>query len=105
MIQLFKEEEAIVLDFLSRGYSSSYTGEPIVQALGTSYFTLLELVPREGVFLNINNKVYIGAEERKEVKFIKGRLDYEKLTNSAKTELPHLVEELVKQNERINTHI
>lgn len=94
-----KEEQAIVLDYLSRGYSSSYTGEPIAQAVGTTRFTLLELVPRPGVFLNIHQKVYIGPEERKEVQFIKGRLEYQKLTNAARTELPLLIEEVIAEDE------
>lgn len=95
-----KEEKAIVLDYLSRGYSFSYTGEPIAQAIGTSYFTLLELVPRESVSLKLGQEVYIGAGERKKIKFIKGRLTYEKLTNTAKTELPRAVEEIVLKNEK-----
>lgn len=95
-----KEEHAIVLDYLSRGYSSSYSGEPIAQALGTNRFTLLELVPREGVFLNIRQNVYIGPDERKEIKFIKGRLDYDKLTNAARTELPSVIEEIILSDEK-----
>lgn len=95
-----KEEYAVVLDYLSRGYSSSYTGEPIAQAVGTTRFTLLELVPRDGVFLNLRQQVYIGPEERKEVKFIKGRLEYSKLTNAARTELPNIIEEVIKSDEK-----
>jgi len=97
---MYKEEYAIVLDYLSRGYSSSYAGEPIAQAVGTSFFTLLELVPRENVFLNLRQKVYIGSGERKEIKFIKGRLSYDKLTSTAKAELEGVVEELIKANEK-----
>ncbi|MCK4327451.1 MAG: DUF655 domain-containing protein [Candidatus Diapherotrites archaeon] len=94
-----KEEQAIVLDYLSRGYSSSYTGEPIAQAVGTTRFTLLELVPRDGVFLSLRQQVYIGPDERKEVKFIKGRLEYAKLTNAARNELPLVIEETITANE------
>ena len=94
-----KEEQAVVLDYLSRGYSSSYTGEAVAQAVGTTRFTLLELVPRDGVFLKLHQRVYIGPEERTEVKFIKGRLEYHKLTNGARTELPALIEQIVKENE------
>ena len=94
-----KEEYAVVLDYLSRGYSSSYTGEPIAQAVGTTRFTLLELVPRDGVFLSLRQKVYIGPDERKEVKFIKGRLEYPKLTNAARTDLSPVVEEVIIANE------
>lgn len=94
-----KEENAIVLDYLSRGYSSSYTGEAIAQAVGTTRFTLLELIPREGVFLKLEQEVYIGPNERKDIKFIKGRLDYNKLTTAAKNELPHVIENIITKNE------
>ncbi len=95
-----REEHAIVLEFLSRGYSSSYTGEPVAQAVGTTNFTLLELVPRDGVSLSLGQTVYIGPEERKEVKFIKGRLEYSRLTNTAQQELPHVVESVVRESEK-----
>jgi putative nucleotide binding protein len=94
-----KEENAIVLDFLARGYAASYTGEPVAQAVGTDHFTLLELVPRPEIFLSLRQKVYIGTGERKEVQFIKGRLDYNKLTQNAKNELPQVIETLIKENE------
>ena len=97
---VYKEENAVVLDYLSRGYSSSYVGEPIAQAMGTSFFTLLELVPREGIFLTIMQNIYIGPDERKEVKFIKGRLDYDNLTQAAKKELPDTVKTIVTENEK-----
>ncbi len=95
-----REEHAIVLEFLSRGYSSSYTGEPVAQAVGTTNFTLLELVPRDGVALSLGQEVYIGPEERKEVKFIKGRLEYNKLTNTAQQELTRVVDTVVRENEK-----
>ena len=48
-----KEEYAVVLDYLSRGYvksdMSKFGGKPIAQAIGTDYFTLLELAPKKGV--------------------------------------------------------
>ncbi|MBN3037139.1 MAG: DUF655 domain-containing protein [Candidatus Diapherotrites archaeon] len=97
---MYKEEYAVVLDYLSRGYSSSYVGEPVVQALGTSWFTLLELVPRDGVTLNLEQRVYIGPEERKEVKFIKGRLEYERLTQTGRNELPAIIDQIIKENEQ-----
>ena len=100
VIEMYKEENATVLDYLSRGYSSSYSGEPIAQAMGVSHFTLLELVPREGVFLNLRQDIYIGPDERKEVKFIKGRLEYSRLTNAARAELPSAIEDTIKANEK-----
>ena len=95
-----REEHAIVLEFLSRGYSSSYTDEAVAQAVGITNFTLLELVPRDGVSLSLGQTVYIGPEERKEIKFIKGRLEFSKLTNTAQQELLRVVETIVKTNEK-----
>jgi len=95
----FKEEFVIVLDYLSRGYSSSYSGEPIVQAIGTAFFTLFELVPRDGVTIQLDQKLYIGPNERPEIKFIKGKLLYGKLTTSARAELPVVIEQIIKINE------
>jgi putative nucleotide binding protein len=94
-----KEEHVIVLDYLSRGYSSSYTGEPIAQTVGTNYFTLLEIVPRDKISLKLGQTLYVGEKERKEVKFIKGRIYYDKLTNTARSELTGAVEGLVKEKE------
>ncbi|HLD83835.1 MAG TPA: DUF655 domain-containing protein, partial [archaeon] len=43
-----KEENCIVLDFLPHGYADRRHAEPVAQAVGTSFFTLLEVIPREG---------------------------------------------------------
>ena len=48
-----KEENAIVLDYLEHGYPMEQGSmqTPIVQALGIEHLTLLELIPKKGVFL------------------------------------------------------
>ena len=94
-----KEETVIILDYLSRGYSSSYTGEPIAQSVGHDYFTLLELVPRDKSSLKLGQEVYIGTGERKEIKFIKGRIAYDKLTHTSQAELPQAIEGIIKRKE------
>ena len=52
------------MDYLSLGYvqsdMSKFKGKAIAQAIGTSYFTLLELAPKKGVDLEIQDTVYIG---------------------------------------------
>ncbi len=95
-----KEDYAIVLDFLPRGYSDSYSDEPIAQALGEKYFTLLELVPRKGVNLLLQQKVYIGPDKRPEIERIKGRLLYDKLTHTARSELEKAIEGIIKGDEK-----
>ena len=95
-----KEENCIILDFLSTGYADRRRPEPIAQSIGTALFSLLELVPREGVELHQEEEVYIGEGKRDKIRFIRGQLKYAELTNQAKTMLPDVVEKLVKRNEQ-----
>jgi putative nucleotide binding protein len=97
-----KEEYAIVLDFLPNGNATERPGhrrQPVAQALGKNRFTLLELVPREGVFLQPNEEVYIGEGKREKVHHVNGRIPIEQLTNTARGELQFLIEDTVKKNE------
>ena len=94
-----KEENCIILDFLPTGYPDRRHPEPIAQAVGTISFSLLELVPREGIQLQPEEEVYIGEGKRDKIRFIRGQLKYRELTNHAKTMLPEVVEMLVKKNE------
>lgn len=93
-----KDEYAIVLDFLPKGYGYGKP-EPIAQVIGTSFFTLLEVVPREGVVLKPGDKVYIGSGKREEIDHIKRRINYDKLTAFAKSELEETVKRIVEENE------
>jgi len=98
-----KEEEAIVLDFLPNGYpfDTKQRGlkTPIVQAIGKNHFTLLELVPKKGIFLQPYEDVYIGEAKRDKIHHINGKIDVSKLTETAKSELEPVIKELVKKNE------
>lgn len=96
---MFREDYAIVLDYLPRGYADSFRKEPVAQALGETYFSLLELVPRENMNLQLRERIYIGADKREKIQFIRGRLPYERLTVTGRNELNFIVEELVKKNE------
>jgi putative nucleotide binding protein len=95
-----KEMNCIVLDFLSTGYADRRHTEPIAQAIGTSFFSLLELVAREGVTLNQEEEVYIGEGKRDKIRFIRGQLAYNDLTSMSKNLLPEIVEKLVRLNEK-----
>ena len=99
-----KEEKAIVLEFLPNGYPfdnrPSHRKTPIVQAIGTKYFTLLELVPKKGIFLQPNQQVYIGEGKREEIHHIMGKLAYTKLTSTGKNTLEYVIKELVKEREK-----
>ena len=69
-----KEEYAIVLDYLPYGYPLEGKMMPIAQAIGMKNLTLLQLVPRRGVSLQVKEKVYIGDGKRDKVYYIFGRL-------------------------------
>ena len=99
-----KEENAVVLDFLPNGYPfdqrPSHRKTAIVQALGKGHFTLLELVPKKGVFVQPYEEVYIGEGKREKIHHILGRLPIERLTATAKTELEFIIKDMVKNNEK-----
>ena len=104
MQHLKKEEEAIILDFLPNGYHFDtrpiHLKSPIAQALGKENFTLLELVPKKGVFLQPYEEVYIGEEKRDKIHHINGKISIEKLTQTGRAELEHAVEQIVNENEQ-----
>lgn len=99
-----KEDKAIVLDFLPNGYPfdnrPSHVKPSIVQAIGKEHFTLLELVPRKGVAVEIQEEVYIGDEKREKINHILGKLPLDKLTKTAEEELKFIIEDIVKKDEK-----
>lgn len=95
-----KEEYAIVLEYLPNGYPLERKMMPIAQAIGEINLTLLELVPRRGVSLEIGERVYIGEGKRDKVYYILGRLHKEKLTESAKTQMQEFIKKTVKEKEQ-----
>lgn len=95
-----KEEHAIILEYLPHGYPLEGKMIPIAQAIGEENLILLELVPRRGVHLDIDKKVYIGEGKREEIYYILGRLPREKLTESGKAQLEKFIEQAVKRKEQ-----
>lgn len=97
------EEYVYVLDYLPRGRPEDgrpiHKKEPLVLGLGGKYFSLLELVPKEDVDFEIQEKVYIGKKEREKIEYIKRRIGYEELTAAAKSELPYVIEMIVRKKE------
>jgi putative nucleotide binding protein len=92
-----KEEYAIVLEYLPNGYPLERKMMPIAQAIGEVNLTLLELVPRRGISLQIGERVYIGEGKRDKIYYILGRLPREKLTESAKNALQDFIKQIVSQ--------
>jgi putative nucleotide binding protein len=102
-MQYLKEELAIVLDFLPNGYpfeKSSGLKTPIAQALGKTKFSLLELIPKKGIFLQPYEEIYIGEGKRDKIHHIKGKLNLKNLTQTAKAELEFVIRDIVKKEEK-----
>ena len=95
-----KDEYAVILEYLPNGYPLERKMMPIAQAIGKTNLTLLELVPRRGITLEIGKEVYIGEGKRPEIYYIFGRLRREKLTESAKAQLQEFIEKIVGEREK-----
>nr|MDO8135300.1 DUF655 domain-containing protein [Candidatus Njordarchaeum guaymaensis] len=97
------EDVAYVLDYLPQGrpvdMRMTYQREPIVQAVGESFFTLLELVPRRNTQFSPRERLLIGRDGGEKIFHVKGRIQYEDLTAIAKNELPVVIESVVVSNE------
>jgi len=98
------EEYAYVLDYLPHGRPgaprSSHSATGVIQLIGEDYFTILEATPRRDAEYNIRDRIFVGKGDRALVEHILGRVTYDELTSAAKAELPFVIEEIVKNNEK-----
>jgi putative nucleotide binding protein len=95
-----KEEFAIILEYLPNGYPLERKMMPLAQAIGEANLTLLELVPRRGMALEIGERVYIGEGKRDKIYYILGRLHREKMTEAGKNQLQEFIKKVVKEREQ-----
>lgn len=98
------EENAIVLDYLPEGRVDSgvpgYKREKrVAQVVGANYFSLLEIVLREGFTAAQEEEIYIGKGVREKVHHIIRRLNYNDLTSTAKVELEYILNKLITEQE------
>lgn len=95
------EEHAYVLDYNSRGKSSTVRGRDgiIITAIGEERLTLLEILGIPNSTFEVGEKIYIGKEGRTKVLSVLGKLDYDKISSSAQSELESTVENIVTNNE------
>ncbi|NOX71215.1 MAG: DUF655 domain-containing protein [Candidatus Micrarchaeota archaeon] len=94
---LKKDEWALVLDFLQHGHAGMSRSQPVAQVIGEDFFSLLEVIIKEGEMLKVGDRVYVGDGKRDVVKYIRKRLDINELTTGARGELEdmllHIIEE------------
>ncbi|MCF2135823.1 MAG: DUF655 domain-containing protein [Candidatus Thorarchaeota archaeon] len=74
-------------------------GITVAQAVGESYFTLLEVVPNRGANLRPHERVSLDRSARNRIERVSRRLRYEDLTPESTAELPLVVEMIVTKHE------
>ena len=96
------EEYAYVLEHRSRAKSTTVRGRTgvIVIALGEERLTLLEILGIENSTFDIGERIYIGKEGRTKVQSVLGKMDYGKISDATKNEIPKVVESIVTTNEK-----
>ena len=96
------ENYAYILDYLPTGRQTErgFHREPLALAVGEDELKLFELVPRPGVALAPGARVPLvpvaGAAPL--VDHVRRRLGFDELTVAARTELPNVLESIVKAN-------
>jgi len=96
------EEYAYVLDFVERGKSHTVRGREgiILTALGEDRLTLLEVLGVENSTFEVGERIYIGKEGRTKIQSVLGKLDYERISQTAQTEITGVVQKIITQNEK-----
>jgi len=91
-----------VLDSKSRFKSTTVRGRTgiIVIGIGDERLTLLEILGIENSTFDVDERIYIGKEGRTKVQSVLGKIDYVKISDSAKNEIPRIVESIVTNNEK-----
>jgi putative nucleotide binding protein len=93
------EDYAWVIEYLPLGHAAAIKKEPMVQLLGTQFYTLLEATINPEASIVLGKKVCVGKEGREEVEHIKGRISFEQLTTGAKDFLPSMLRKAIEGKE------
>lgn len=74
-------------------------GDTVIQGIGESHFTLLEMIPQRGAKPNPQERVSIERNVPSKIDHVRRRIFYEDLTPESVTELPLVIEMLVTKHE------
>jgi len=96
------EEYAYVLDYVTRGKSTTVRGREgiIITAIGEDRLTLLEVLGMQNTAFEIGERIYIGKEGRTKIMSVLGKLDFNSISAAAQSELRNVVNTIVKNNEK-----
>lgn len=102
-----RDQYFYVLDFMPNGLPTegrqTHGREPIAQVIGEEYFTLLEVVPLEGLVFKPGDRIFVGRgpEDRlySQISRVVRPITYDELSMVAKRELESVLEMIVDINE------
>jgi putative nucleotide binding protein len=96
------EEYAYVLDYVTRGKSTTVRGREgiIITAIGEDRLTLLEVLGMPNTSFEIGERIYIGKEGRTKIMSVLGKLEFAKISAAAQSELRNVVNTIVVNNEK-----
>ncbi|MHA2357209.1 MAG: DUF655 domain-containing protein [Candidatus Heimdallarchaeaceae archaeon] len=97
------ESRILVLDYLpeGKGFGQTKQREPIIQCIGTTWFTLLEVsTERRGNFKQFEEFSLPKEDEKSPIKQVKRRLSVNDLTNTAYESLEEVVLQIINKNEK-----
>ncbi|HWG91529.1 MAG TPA: DUF655 domain-containing protein, partial [Candidatus Thermoplasmatota archaeon] len=96
------EDYVYILDFLPRGRPDNpRSKDPVAYGIGERNFVLLELVPKPDATLLVGDRIYVGRDPAipRQVDHVRGRVRYEEMTHAAQSEMPFVIEQMVKAQE------
>jgi len=76
-----------------------YSDQSIMQVVGTSWFTLLEVIPEDANVVMLGDTIKLGKDERNKVQTIIGRIGYDDLTRVAELQLDDSITQIVEERE------
>lgn len=96
------EEYAYVLDWVPRGRSTTVRGREgiIITAIGEDRLTLLEVLGVPNSSFEIGERIYIGKEGRTKILSVLGKLEFDRISAAAQSELKNVVTTIVANNEK-----
>ena len=97
------ESRVLVLDYLpeGKGFGQDKQREPIIQGIGTTWFTLLELITdRRGNFNQFEEILLPKESEKSPIKQVKRRLSINDITNTGYQSLEEAVLKIINKNEK-----
>lgn len=95
------EEDAIVLEVITPDRNrrrGRYGDSAILQVVGTSWFTLLEIIPADHNTVMLGDKIKLGKDERNQVETIIGRIAHDDLTPVGELQLDSAIETILEEN-------